>query len=274
MSRLIISRGNNGQPYFSCIMPTYNRVRADSFGNLHAHDLERSVECFVRQSFRGAELIIVNDTPGQTLHIDSDKYPNVRICNLPTRFDSLGEKCNWAIEHLARGLFVTRWDDDDINFPFRLAKTYEYLANGDQLMLGVCFEGCYYWSIKNEIFFVPGTGMQCDCYGRRLFNFNGDFCYPHRSTGEDRHLREIAISRGYAVKSVVCTPATALYLYNRSPSPYMHVSIYGDSERAYEEIGRQDIISCSYKINPHWDRDWTKYIYNTEIPRPDAPDKS
>jgi glycosyltransferase involved in cell wall biosynthesis len=242
-------------------MPTYNRV-VEVDGKRRADILDRAVECFLRQTFTDTELVIVNDTPGQRLKIS---HPRIRVFNFNNRFDTLGEKCQYAAMYCAQGRYVTRWDDDDINFPDRLQKSIKISTEHDSD--GVLFQGCYYWSGAGEVFFVPGTGMQCDFYKRELFE-ERKLEYPARSTGEDLHVREQLRLSSAKSQVVDLTADTAIYLYDRSPSPYIHVSQWGPGEAAYEQIGETRIVEGVYEIEPQWDRDWVQWIKSNEIPRP------
>ena len=87
----------------SVLCPTYGRSQL----------LNEMLECFLRQSYVGAELIILNDCPQQKL---SFAHPRVEVLNRSTRFVTFGEKKN-HLTTLARNRFVSFWDDDDIYLP-------------------------------------------------------------------------------------------------------------------------------------------------------------
>lgn len=95
------------EPLISCIMPTYGRPAF----------IGESIAMFLAQDYPNKELVILNDCPGQIFRSES---PGVRIFNCNTRYPSLGEKRNAAIE-LAHGEFLAVWDDDDIQLPWRLS---------------------------------------------------------------------------------------------------------------------------------------------------------
>lgn len=102
----------------SCITPTYNRAPN------HLHLLRDAVRCFREQILpRGveAELVILNDTPGQKLVCNA---PGVRVCNEPYRYRTLGEKYTWLVE-LARGDLVLPWEDDDLSLAGRIKQAVE-----------------------------------------------------------------------------------------------------------------------------------------------------
>ncbi len=101
----------------SCYCPTYGRV----------HCLEESVECFLRQDYKGPkELIILNDYEEQEIEFD---HPEVKVYNVPYRIKPLGAKFNATIE-LCSGDVLFCWEDDDIYLPHRISYTLERMTDG------------------------------------------------------------------------------------------------------------------------------------------------
>ncbi len=98
-------------PLVSCIMPTYGRPDY----------VAESIAMFLAQDYPRKELLILNDCPGQTL---TGNFPGIRIINAPSRWPTLGEKRNAAIE-LAKGDYIAVWDDDDVYFPWRLSASMQ-----------------------------------------------------------------------------------------------------------------------------------------------------
>ncbi|MGL5097100.1 MAG: glycosyltransferase family 2 protein, partial [Planctomycetia bacterium] len=94
-------------PLVSCVMPTYGRPDY----------VAESIAMFLAQDYPAKELIILNDCAGQTLLGD---FPDVRIFNCESRWPTLGEKRNAAIER-AQGKYIAVWDDDDVYMPWRLS---------------------------------------------------------------------------------------------------------------------------------------------------------
>lgn len=94
-------------PLVSCMMPTYGRPDY----------VAESLAMFLAQDYPAKELIILNDCPGQVFQGD---FPNVSIVNVDSRWATLGEKRNAAIE-MARGDYIAVWDDDDVYLPWRLS---------------------------------------------------------------------------------------------------------------------------------------------------------
>lgn len=99
--------GGESLPLISCIMPTYGRPEF----------VHESLAMFLAQDYENKELLIVNDCPRQEFQCD---LPQVRIINCDQRYQSLGEKRNFAISQ-AQGDWLAVWDDDDIYLPWRLS---------------------------------------------------------------------------------------------------------------------------------------------------------
>lgn len=103
----------------SCLMPTYNRM-----GTQAEYVVHEAVECFLRQDYTDSELIICNDTPGQSLVFD---HPRVKVFNC-SRFANLSAKIQFMIDK-AQGDILCRWDDDDIHLPHRLSYSLKKLGD-------------------------------------------------------------------------------------------------------------------------------------------------
>ncbi len=102
-------------PGVTCICAPQGRVEL----------LEEAIHAFLRQDYPGAkELLVLNDTEGQTLLYD---HPAVQIVNLPRRFHSAAEKLKTAVG-LASHDLILPWPEDDISLPHRLSFTVAHLA--------------------------------------------------------------------------------------------------------------------------------------------------
>src|SRR4051794_22068061 len=87
--------------------------------------LETALASFRAQTFRDAEILIVND--GVPLEHPS---PDVRVLNLPPGAPrTIGEKRNVGLRE-ARGEWIAPWDDDDVCLPNRLAESFAALDGG------------------------------------------------------------------------------------------------------------------------------------------------
>ena len=90
----------SGTPLVSCVVATRGRPRF----------LKQAIRCFLRQTLRNAELIVVDDSRRGVEELCSG-LPSVRYV-AAREGTSLGCKLNLGIEH-ARGQIVQKLDDDD-----------------------------------------------------------------------------------------------------------------------------------------------------------------
>jgi glycosyltransferase involved in cell wall biosynthesis len=89
-----------GSQYVSCIMPTANR---ELF-------VPMAVDYFLNQSYRDAELIIVDDGKRSLKSLIPEHYRVKYFYTAP--LGSIGVKRNYACA-LAKGEIIVHWDDDD-----------------------------------------------------------------------------------------------------------------------------------------------------------------
>lgn len=103
-------------PYhISCVMPTTVK---------RLWCLERSIRCWLRQTWQDRDLLIVSDGPGKQLIRDkikevAGKDPRVMHYHRAAKPATLGEKYNVCIK-LAEGPYIAFWADDDWNHQARL----------------------------------------------------------------------------------------------------------------------------------------------------------
>jgi len=232
----------------SCICPTYSRP----------HLLEETIESFLRQDFTGTkELIILNDYDKQELIFE---HPEVRVINTRDRFNTLGEKYN-AMFDMAKGRYITPWEDDDIFLPHRISHavdimdTYEF----DYYKLPWAF----YWndkaitSIIDNIFYCTGMWSSellkrskgCDAVNsdadqsieKKLKNCSHNYCLDHPKRVND-----------------------IFYIY-RWGGVTNHLSGYGTGEiallKAQQDL-RKDQPTGRIELNPRWEMDYVEVCNN------------
>jgi glycosyltransferase involved in cell wall biosynthesis len=222
----------------SCLCPTYNRA---------PHKLvlvEEAVEAFLRQDYPHKELVVLNDTPGQTLRFD---HPQVQIINTSVRCASLGEKRNLLAQR-SSGELLCVWDDDDISLPWRLSRSVELLGDADY------YNPSAYWFLDHQGLHydhVPGCSYFACLYRRGTFEELGG--HPSISLGEDQ-----AMDAKLRTRHVAQRPPLPIeewfYIYRWGVSP-SHVSSRG--EGYYEELGQQPIVAGEFTLAPHWEHDYT-----------------
>lgn len=238
-------------PKVSCLMPTYNR-----FPNNRYRDgrwvIEESIECFQRQTFKDAELIICNDCPGQEYQLERAD-PRIMIWNVPRRFNSLGEKLN-AMAAVAQGSLICRWDDDDIYLPHRLAvQVARY--KGDHKLGYLTAGGKWFSECGGYKYERRGAFAQVMMTRDFFVNVRG---FAFMGVGEDVELEGRARAQGPAVAvTLPVAPETALMIY-RWGTGTEHVS--GKGAAGYELMGRTPKTTGTYVLKPHWRRDYVQDI--------------
>ena len=206
-------------PSVSCICLTYGRTKG----------LQEAVQFFLDQDYVGAkELIIVNDLQEQELVFE---HPEVRIFNLPQRFDNLGAKRNYAVGR-SRGNVILTWDDDDgylrrhITECVRLIEGYDY-AKPDK---------CFVWVGDDEIERIAGSFMSQIIFTRELFERVGG--YGSLSYGEDMELSARMLSTpGIRTNFANIEERDITYLFRWSNGEY-HLSGYGGESAGRTAYGR------------------------------------
>ncbi|KQM98796.1 glycosyltransferase family 2 protein [Sphingomonas sp. Leaf25] len=105
----------------SCVMVTANRAAL----------ARRAVDCFLRQTWRNRELVVVDDgTQDYTplfAAIPADRLIYDRVAKTPD--NTLGRLRNRSLDR-ATGAIVAQWDDDDWYHPERLARQAAVLTGG------------------------------------------------------------------------------------------------------------------------------------------------
>lgn len=244
----------------SCLCPTYNRATAKI--NL----LQEAVECFRRQTYKDAELIIGNDTPNQTLRCDIE---GVRVINWAKRFPTLTDKLNAMIEK-ANGDVLCRWDDDDINLPHRLEYSVKRLAmHSDKLEWRATnywyapVSGGYHYTNK------PGNTHCMALWHRDILNhMEWKGLYPPKMSGwEDQEFNRAADATGFTSPQEV-PPEDIFYIYRWGSSP-VHLSGHGGGDKKmqefYNQIGTRKVRHGVFDIEPFWAHDYTTLAKNAAV---------
>jgi glycosyltransferase involved in cell wall biosynthesis len=223
----------------SCLCPTYNRAP----NNLRL--VEEAVEGFLRQDYPNKELLVLNDTPGQTLRFD---HPQVRILNTAARCSSLGAKRNVLAEE-ASGELLCVWDDDDISLPWRLSQSVRLLGDAEYYNAG-----CYWFLDQADLYHDHGTGTSyfTSIYRKSTYLELGGT--PDMSMGEDQAMDEKLRTR-----RVARHPPLPLeewyYIYRWGISPAHLSSVEGDT--FYAALGKLPVARGEFQLEPHWEQDYT-----------------
>lgn len=159
--------------------------------------LPKAIECFQRQTFPDAELLIVAD--GDSVHslVPSDDSRVRLVYSDPMR---IGDKRNFGCER-ARGQIICHWDDDDFSAPGRLADQVARLQETDKAVTGyrtMAFtDGTGWWEYAGHPAFAFGTSL---CYRRDWWQ---DHRFASVQIGEDN----LFVGHAAAAKELVLSNA-------------------------------------------------------------------
>ncbi len=228
----------------SCLLPTYNRF--PQLGYL----VEEAIECFLRQSHKEKELLLLNDCPMQNLRFH---HPQVRIINTNHRYPTLGEKLHWMLQQ-AQGEYICRWDDDDISLPDRLETSMEYLQGGKE------------WRPENHWYYPRGEQMSqtlhpgnthiMSIWHRNIIldtgvNYPGKVC---PSGLEDQTFNQHLWNLGYPRLGSILPPEDIFYIYRWGTGSH-HLSGAGGGEvmqQTYQKLATAPITPGVFELQPHW----------------------
>ncbi len=165
-------------PYFSVVLPTYNRVQF----------IEEAIKSVLYQSFDDWELFVVNDGSQDGTDKKIEKYSSnqkVHIINMTTN-SGVSEARNQAL-HLANGKYIAFLDDDDLYEPSFLEVMYKQIKlNKDDYD--------FYWS---------GIGLFNEDNKEKREIVSKTIWSVDSKTNEDKEilLRKIALAHGMVIKA-------------------------------------------------------------------------
>jgi len=195
-ARPAVFRDRNENPLVSCVMVTRGNVEI----------LRHSVACFLRQTYKNIELIVIlqNMTPSLRSYFDSLKNAGrpMRIHTVPAGL-TLGDLRNMAIAR-ARGRLICTWDDDDLHHSQFLDYMVGFMeANG----VGVaCLkQWTIWWPSRRQFALSQYRFWEGSMVADRSFIP----IYPSLEKGEDTLVAEaMALHRAF-----VAVEAPQLYVY-------------------------------------------------------------
>lgn len=231
-------------PLASCICLTFGRP----------HFVEEAIASFLRQDYPGdAELLVVNDFPGQRLVFEGD--PRVRVLNYSHRFTSLGAKRNAAVVR-ARGDVILTWDDDDIALPGRIRRAVEFIGAGQSF-----YRPAWAWTSTNgappRLVFQKVAWPQCAFSAEVFRRARG---YPRWPAGEDREFARRVEALGHATAFSPGGSEQATFLY-RLWSANPHASGISLGRYDYAELHRRVSTTApngAIELHPTWKSDYEK----------------
>lgn len=230
--------------YFGCICATFNRPTL----------LPEAIESFLRQSYKNAELIILDDS-GTYKEQEGNRW---KLYSHPERFTTLGAKHDYSIRNLisSRVNAIAIWDDDDISLPNRL----EVLAEG----------------LKKHDIVVPWRLTQMSENGEITIPYGGDFPIHNGAYRLDAYFElggyshdadnweDLELWRRFVgTQKNIGRVRENIYIV-RHHHDIRHVSRCA-SMKEYQEI--QGISEEKIdKITPHWEREYDKLVCDYRMP--------
>lgn len=223
--------------YFACICATYNRPEL----------LPEAVESFLRQTYKNAELIILDDA-GQYENQQGERW-KLHVHHDP--FRCIGAKHDYSIRNLISGKVnaIAIWDDDDISLPNRLEVLAECLKDCDLalpwMLSQMNEDGNVYSSFAP--FPIHNGAYRLEAY----MELGG---YPHQSDmDEDKQLWHRFLQHKKRIKRVWDN----IYLV-RHHREYRHSS-YCNSEMEYKD--QQILLELSDKtLVPFWKKNYDEIV--------------
>lgn len=224
-------------PKVSVFVATYNRVATNKYL------LEECVQSFLNQDYPNKELVIVNDHPKQTIVYE---HPNVHIFNLGIRFKTLGEKLNAAVGFCTGDILMPH-DDDDVTLKCHISDAVARL--GDFSYWNP--RGYFYWPATNKVQHPGSIGYchNCSAFTKEAFKKVGG--YPSVSGPQDAHMDGLLRKLNDTSPLVHSGPSEWTFIY-RFGQHGIHLSAFGDTEKAYREYEAKATSSGTFILNPHW----------------------
>jgi glycosyltransferase involved in cell wall biosynthesis len=226
-------------PPVTCICPAQGRVEL----------LEEAIHSFLRQDYPGPkELIVLNDTEGQTLVYD---HPEVHVVNVPRRFHSDAEKHKAAVG-LASHDLIFPWAEDDISLPHRLSFTVAHLA-----------EPAIFWK-ANKAWLWNGDELsgpepkalhEGSCFRRETFvKHHG---YSHTETDYAGAFEALCASEGPGAVHLQAVESAEVYSIRRG-----------------EALNGHEPLRGRIQLRPRWERDYGALVReHLGIPAAEPPDQ-
>lgn len=241
-------------PVVSFCCPTYGTIARKP------HLLQEVVYWYRRQTYPHRELLILNDAPGQKIHIPGLlRAEGVRVVNMTLRAPTLGEKRN-LMTMMAIGSIILPQDDDDISLPWRAEQAVKMLQTAD------------YWSPRRWWYYQVGrscleavgngVGHNCSAFRRAAF-YNR---YPAITMGEDLEIDKWAMSGAVKVNREILTEDDDISYVYRWGVNDRHISGYGNrAEEAFTEFDAGP--DGDYELVDGMDTDWVE-AHNAQIGEP------
>jgi O-antigen biosynthesis protein len=160
----------------TAIMPTWNRAGL----------IGVAINCFLRQTYQDAELLIVDDGDDSTASL-IPQHERIRYVKLEGPKLNTGAKRNKCCE-LANGDVIIHWDSDDWSAATRIERQVEMLLKSGKQMAG--YHSLHYYEVKTGRAYrysnahPPYASGTSQCYFRAWWTGGHKF-QPNKQIGED-----------------------------------------------------------------------------------------
>jgi len=183
-------------PEVSCLLITKNRFKL----------VKRAINCWLKQSFKNTELVIVEDGEDETQNFIKSlikKHPQIRYFR-PIKRYNLGQLRNLSLK-LAKGKYVINWDDDDFSHSKRVEVQLEAIIK-KKASLCLLSRGTIAMLPSNEFGYGPKIRMINTVLAKR-----SDIpYYSEQEKGEDSYMLSEATRKRLKIVKV---DRPDLYIY-------------------------------------------------------------
>lgn len=210
--------------------------------------LEEAIYSFILQDQDDCEMVILNDNKDVQYKIN---HKNIRIINLQTRFETIGEKLKYCFD-LCKNNYIYRLDDDDLIYKNGLLNLKKnILSNPDY---DVYRSSMHHFFVNNEFKCSGGSVNNGNCYAK---NYLSKIKNWKKSCNEDYF---ITFENNAKIHTIDC----ASMIYRWGMSTY-HISGIFSQERQHKEyldLGDRsgDNLIGEIEVNPHFKHDYYKMI--------------
>jgi len=174
--------------------------------------LPQAIQCFLAQTYRPLELLIVAD--GEDVR---DLVPNdqrIRLIHID-RTMHIGDKRNFGCQH-ARGEVIVHWDDDEFCAPNRVTDQVSRLVESGKSVTGYnsmrFTDGTNWWQYQGAADYALGTSL---CYRKSYWEENK---FPSMQIGEDLIFSNMAaFNREFIVADAGDLMHATIHSQNTSP---------------------------------------------------------
>ena len=192
------------RPLVSCICLTHNKIEL----------LERSVNCFLEQTYPNKELIVAftEDNKNAAGLVDRIARRDIKAITISTeRKMTLGEKRNLAIRH-ANGYYCCNWDDDDWHDKKRIETQLDYLS-GTKYKASILSKIILYDGVSGDLYLsATRWGWEQTLLCEKTVLEKEDWQYQHLDRGEDSPL--IYKLKQHDLLVSISMPELYIYVYH------------------------------------------------------------